>query len=344
MRINRSGHALTGAVLSFALLATACGSDTTTAGSDTTTSETDGAMGAGLSGNIDISGSSTVEPISNAVKDDFNADNPDVAISVSGPGTGDGFAVFCTGETDISDASRPIKDSEAEDCTTNGIEYTELRIGIDGIAVITSRANDTVDCVDFAAIYGLVGPESTGFGNWSDAATIAGDLGSTTELPDADLSVVAPGEESGTYDSFVELVLEGFADERGQAAEARPDYDASPNDNVIVEGIEGSDTAFGWVGYAFYDAEQDRLKALAVDDGESGCVDPTPETIASGDYPLSRPLFIYVNNESYTTKPEVAAYVDFYVNDGIDNVTEVGYVALDDASLQELRDAAGSIG
>lgn len=333
MRIRQHAR-LTGVALSLALVAAACGGAETGDGGD---------GGGGTGGNINISGSSTVEPISNAVAADFNVDNPDVAISVSGPGTGDGFAAFCAGETDISDASRAIKDEEATDCEANGIEYTELLIGIDGIAVITSPANDAVECVDFAAIYGLVGPESTGFSSWSDAQGIADELGSTTELPDADLTVIAPGEESGTYDTFVELALEDFADERGEDAVARPDYQASANDNVIVEGIEGSDTAFGWVGYAFYGEEADALKALQVDDGESGCVEPTDETIASGEYPLSRPLFIYVNNASYNDKPEVAAYVDFYVGEGIDNVTEVGYVALDDAALQELRDTAAGI-
>ncbi|MDQ3448861.1 MAG: substrate-binding domain-containing protein, partial [Chloroflexota bacterium] len=180
--------------------------------------------GGDLSGTIVISGSSTVEPISTRVKELFNEEFPNVAISVDGPGTGDGFALFCAGETDISDASRAIKEEEAAACADAGVEYVELKGAIDGLSVITSAANEAVECVTFADIYALVGPESTGFDNWMDAQAIATELGSTSTLPDAPLTITAPGEESGTYDSFVEIVIEEFNEDREQEAQTRPDY------------------------------------------------------------------------------------------------------------------------
>ncbi len=299
------------------------------------------ASGDGLSGDIVISGSSTVEPISVRVQELFNEVEPDVNISVDGPGTGDGFALFCEGSTDISDASRAIKDSEAETCAANGIEYTELQVGIDGIGVMTN-VNNPVECVTFADLYALIGPESTGVGSWADGNARSAELGGAGDMPDAGLDIFGPGEESGTFDSFVEIVLEDFADERGQDAITRPDYNPSADDNVILQGIQGSDTSLGWVGYAFAANAQD-VKLLQVDDGESGCVDATPENIASAAYPIARPLFIYVNNASAAEKPQVQAYVDFYMADGLDiAVSDVGYVALADDAKAATRSAWGS--
>ena len=191
------------------LVVAACGGDDDddddASGDDTETTEADGG---GASGEIVISGSSTVEPISSAVASAFNEANPDVAISVSGPGTGDGFEQFCAGETDVSDASRPIDAEEVTACEDAGIEFIELKIGIDGISVITSTANDAVTCLSFADLYALLGPESQGIDNWSGADSLAAELPEGfgalhTPYPDAGLAITAPGEESGTYDSFV---------------------------------------------------------------------------------------------------------------------------------------------
>ncbi len=285
----------------------------------------------GGGGSIAISGSSTVEPISARVAEAFRADRPDLTISVDGPGTGDGFAKFCAGETDISNASRPIKDSEAETCAANGIEFVELQVAIDGLSVITSASNAAVSCLDFHDLYALLGPESIGFSSWSDANDLGAELGGThAPYPDADLSVTAPGEESGTYDTFVELVLEDIADERGEETAARPDYTASANDNVIIDGISGTDTSLGWVGYAFYIENEDKVAALEVDGGD-GCVGPTAETIADGTYPLARALYIYVNTAKAGEKPELTDLVDFYLSDeGLAAVGEAGYVELAD--------------
>jgi phosphate transport system substrate-binding protein len=300
--------------------------------------------GGSLSGDIVISGSSTVEPISSIVAEDFSAANPEVQYSVDGPGTGDGFALFCAGDTDVSDASRAIKEEEAALCEENGISYVELQIGIDGLSIITSHDNADVTCLSFGDLYALLGPESQGFDNWSDADALAGETGADfgeihAPYPDADLVVTAPGEESGTYDSFVELVIAGVAEARGQDATTRPDYQASADDNVIVENIGGSPSSLGWVGFAFADESSDSVKSLEVDGGD-GCVAPTPDTIASGDYPIARPLFIYVNAEEAAARPELAAFVDYYLSDeGIAAVTEADYVALDDAALEETRAA-----
>ncbi|HJP72209.1 MAG TPA: phosphate ABC transporter substrate-binding protein PstS family protein [Candidatus Limnocylindria bacterium] len=305
-------------------------------------SPTTAPAGSGLSGTVVISGSSTVEPITSIVAEDFAAANPDVQYSVDGPGTGDGFALFCAGDTDISDASRPISDEEIAACDEAGIEYVELQIAIDGISVITSPDNADVTCLSFGDLYALLGPESQGFESWSDADELAGEIGNDfgeihAPYQDAPLDVTAPGEESGTFDSFVELVLDDIADARGQDATTRPDYQASADDNVIIENIGGSASSLGWVGSAFADQSRDSVKSLEIDAGE-GCVAPTAETIASNEYPISRPLFIYVNTAEADARPELAAFVDYYLSDdGIGAVTEADYVALDEGALEDTR-------
>ena len=341
MRSPRTRPArLLAALLALTLLAAACGDDGDgEAAGDTATG------GGDASGNIEISGSSTVEPISALVAEQFQGQNPGVAISVEGPGTGDGFQRFCAGETAISDASRPISEEEIADCEASGVEFVELQVAIDGLSVITSPDGDTVaDCLSFTDMYALVGPESQGIGTWADANDLAAELGGTVAapFPDVPLTVVAPGEESGTYDSFVELVIEPIAEERGEDAQTRPDYQASADDNVIVQGIQGAEGSLGWVGYAFFEENQDALKAFDVtgDGSEGGCVAPTPETIASGEYPLSRPLFIYVNAGMAEQNEALQQFVDFYLSEeGIQAVSDAGYVSLEESALEETRQA-----
>jgi phosphate transport system substrate-binding protein len=324
------------------LLAAACGD-----GDDTSSSAGASDGGDGVSGEVNVTGSSTVEPISVAVAELFQESNGDVTVNVDGPGTGDGFEQFCNGEADITDASRAIEQEEIDACEQNGVEFIELKVAFDGLSVLTNPANDAVTCLTFADLYALVGPESEDVDRWSDAAALAGELGSTTELPDAPLDVTAPGEESGTYDSFIELALADIAEERlaagaiseDQAETTRPDYQASGDDNVIIEGIEGSDSSFGWVGFAFAEAAGDGVEELEVDGGE-GCVGPSAETISDGSYPLSRPLFVYVDAQKAEDNAAVAAYVDFYLSDeGIASVEEVGYVALPDDQFGETTTA-----
>jgi phosphate transport system substrate-binding protein len=322
--------------LAVGLFAAACGGD----GGNGTGSED---IETGLSGSIVVSGSSTVEPISVGVAEKFSSINPDVAIRVDGPGTGDGFELFCNGETDISDASRPIDtEEEVPVCEENGIEFIELKVAIDGLSVITSPANEAVECLSFPDLYALLGPESEGFDNWTDANELGAEVGGSGDYPDAPLVVTAPGEESGTYDSFVELVLEDIAVEHGESEDGpftRADYQASADDNVIIEGIAGNDTSLGWVGFAFAVQNPDSIRAIAIEEEEgSGCVEPTPDTISSGEYPIARDLYIYVNTVKLAENPAVQAYVDYYLTDeGIASATEVGYVALHPDDLEASR-------
>ena len=201
----------------------------------------------------------------------FSQANPDVAFSVQGPGSGDGHKAACAGE-----------------------------VPIDGISVITSIENTSIDCLDFADLYSLIGDEATGFGSWSDANVLNADLGGNGPFPDADLEIFAPGEESGTFDSFVEIALEDIWDARVEAGAAndafavRPDYNTSADDNVIIDGIGGNASSLGWVGFAFADENRDRVKLLEIDGGD-GCVAPTAETIASAAFPISRFLYTYVD-------------------------------------------------
>ena len=297
---------------------------------------------------IFVSGSSTVEPISARIADAFSSKNPDIAVRVEGPGTGDGFEMFCSGESDISDASRPIKAEEVEKCQAAGIEFAELKVAIDGLSVVTSTAND-IDCLSFADLYALLGSESIAFDNWSEANKLANDLESTLDAseygeirapyPDMELTVTAPGEESGTFDSFTEIVLEHIAEEREADPLPRPDYQASPNDNVILDGIAGSDGSLGWAGYAFARENQTKIKILEVDAGE-GCVAATPETIAAGEFPISRALYIYINLDKAATNAELVKFVDYYLSDeGMTQVPKVGYVSLTPEDLAATRQA-----
>lgn len=324
------------------LVMTACGTGGT--GNDDGNGGSGGGNGA-VSGSVFVSGSSTVEPITTLVAEMFAEENDGFDYTVEGPGTGDGFALFCNGETDISDASRAIKDEEAAACEDAGIEYTEILVAYDGLAVITSVENDAVSCLSFADLYALLGPESQDFNNWSDADSLAAELPEgfgelNTPYPDAELIVTAPGEESGTFDSFVEIVLEELADERGQDATTRPDYVASANDNVIIEGITGSPTSLGWVGLAFASENTDTVKIIEIDGGD-GCVAPSDETVVDETYPIARPLYIYVNNARANENAALVSFVDFYVQN-LDAAGEVGYVNLSEEEMSE--SAAGWTG
>ena len=342
----------------FALFTAACGDDDDTteadSGSDSTAAPAaeeeptdEPAEAPALEGSIAVSGSSTVFPIVQKQAEEFAAANPGVAISVDGPGSGDGAARFCDGEIPIGNASRAYKDSELETCAANGIEFIEIRRGIDGISVITSANNNAVECVSFSQIYALLSEEATGFDSWADANALLAEMGSAAgELPDAPLDIFGPGEESGTFDSFGEIVIEAVAkgktgldtEARDFAQTIRPDYTSSPNDNVIIEGIASSDTSLGWVGFAFAkeaeEAGEAKLLAVAKEDGGE-CVVPTPETIASADFPISRFLYTYVNAEMADSAPAVAAFVDYMMSDaGLESVTAVGYIDLAEADQQ----------
>lgn len=332
-----------------AIVAAACSDD----GGDDAGSDGDGGTTAetgGLTGAITVSGSSTVLPISSLVAEIFNESSPDVGITVDGPGTGDGFELFCNGETDISDASRPIDEEEIAACEGNGVEFVELEVAFDGITVMTNPENTGVECLNSGDLYALFGPESEGFANWSDADALASEVGGTGGFPDASLDITAPGEESGTYDAFVELsgipdtaVEHGVPEEESEAL--RKDYQASPDDNVIIQAMEGSPSSLGFVGFAYAEEAGDAIREIAVDGGD-GCVSPSAETIADGSYPLSRSLFIYVNTAKAAENPALAAFVDYYLTDESlnDIVTEVGYIALPSDRIEATRGAWESVG
>lgn len=341
---------LLGLLMTFMMIASACGSDDDDSEASSDESSESAEPSDCGAGDINVSGSSTVEPITTRVAELYEDVCADTFVTVDGPGTGDGFALFCEGQTDISDASRQIKDGEAEDCAAAGVEYTELLVAYDGIAVMTSPANTAVECLSFVDLYALLGGLSEGFGKWSDANDLAAELGSdVAPYPDAALDISAPGTESGTYDSFIEIVLEDLGEEQEgeDGTFVRTDFSGNADDNVIIEGIAGSDASLGWVGFAFAEENLDRVKEIAISKEVGGeCVTPTIETIADGSYPVSRGLYIYVNDEKLDSNPALGGFIDFYLNDGYyESVTEAfgesGYVPLPDDLLAETKAALG---
>jgi phosphate transport system substrate-binding protein len=295
-----------------------------------------------------VTGSSTVEPISVRVAELFEDVSSDVFVSVEGPGTGDGFKKFCAGEADMADASRRIKDPEIEDCAAAGIDWVELAVAYDGLAIVT-HPDTPIDCLSFPDLYALLGPEAKGTTSWTEAGELAAELGSTTELPDLRLEISAPGTESGTYDSFVELVIADIAEarvEEGVVAEAdaealRPDYPSAADDNMIIATVGGQSGTLGFIAYA--EASLDRVKLLAVDGGD-GCVEPTAESIADGTYPISRTLYVYASVTAAAERPPLVEFVDFYVGEGLEPaVTAAGYVLLPPEAEEATRAAWAAV-
>jgi phosphate transport system substrate-binding protein len=266
-----------------------------------------------LSGSINIDGSSTVFPITEAISEKFNEMHPDVRIAVGVSGTGGGFKKFCANETDVQDASRAIKDSEAEECKAAGIEFTEFLVGLDGIVNVVNPSNDFATCLTVEQLTAIWSPDST-VNNWNQV---------DPSFPDLKLALYGPGTDSGTFDFFTEVI-------NGEAKKSRSDYTASEDDNVLVQGVAGDDGGLGYFGLAYFIANEDQLTGLAVDDG-NGCVTPSFETVADGSYtPLARPLFIYAKN-SALERPEVFEYIRFYLENASVTVAEVGYVPVDDS-------------
>lgn len=289
---------------------------------------------AALSGDILADGSSTVYPVTQAAAEEFQRYAPDVRTTVGVSGTGGGFERFCAGETDISNASRPIKEEEIELCKQNGIEYIELPVAYDGLAVLANPANDWVECLTVDELKKIWEPAAQGkITNWNQVRE---------SFPDRPLQLYGPGTDSGTFDYFTDEIV-------GEEGASRGDYTPSEDDNVIVQGISGEDNALGYFGYAYYQANQDALKLIAVDNGDGKCVQPSVDTVKQGTYkPLSRPIFIYVKKES-AEKPQVKAFVDFYLGESFTPLVqspEVGYIALSDELYSGIakRFAAGTTG
>jgi phosphate transport system substrate-binding protein len=285
-----------------AMGAAACGND------DNESTASSGSSGNGdLSGSIKIDGSSTVAPFAQAAQEAFQAENPGVKITVGTSGTGGGFEKFCAGETDISDASRPIKpDEEAPVCKKAGVDYTELQVANDGIAVVTNPELK-VDCLTADQLKKL----------WNQGSKVKNLSEIDPKLPDVELSLFGPGTDSGTFDFFTDVI-------NGEEGVSREDYQPSEDDNILVQGVAGEPGGFGYFGHSYYEQNQDQLNLVKVDGGD-GCVEPTTETIQSGEYkPLSRPLFMYPSAKALK-RPEVKAFLD-YIEANYEEIAEASQI------------------
>ena len=267
-----------------------------------------------LSGTIKIDGSSTVFPVTEAVAEEFRVEQPDVQVTIGISGTGGGFKKFGRGETDISNASRPIKQKEIDICEENGIAYQELTVAYDGLAVLVNPQNDWVDYFTIEELKKLWEPDAQGkIMRWNQIRP---------EWPDKEVHLFGPGIASGTYDYFTEAVV-------GESGASRGDFTASEDDNVLVQGIAGDKYGLGFFGLAYYEENKDKLRLVSVDGGD-GPVFPSLETVSNGTYsPLSRPLFVYVNSNA-AKKVAVAEFINFYIANATTLTTEIGYVPLPD--------------
>ena len=309
-----------------------------------------GAQSSGSRG-VNISGSSSVEPITSLVAELFSKKNSSASIRVDGPGTGDGFKLFCAGSTDASDASRIIKPEEVAACDAKGITYTELPVGIDGLTVVVNKSSK-LKCVDQAQLYGLFGPESDG--SFATAQTLATAFGSTnTALPvSGTVKKFTPGPESGTYDSFIELAYQKLidgqiaakkiattVDTKGKtiAAESVKSDGKFPNDNDIIKRVASTPNGIGFLGYAYYKENTDSVKSIAVvNPTTKTCVKASKRNIRDATYaPLSRLLYIYPNNAKVAANPELKSFMNFYMtkNTLTKTVAAAGYVPLSSSEI-----------
>jgi phosphate transport system substrate-binding protein len=315
-------------VLAAGLLATAtaaCGrSDSASDGTNAAISNTSSS----LSGRIEADGSSTVGPFVTAAAEEFQAQNPGVQVTVGISGTGGGFERFCAGETDLSDASRPIKDDEEVPvCQTNGIDYTEFQVANDGIAVVTNKENDWATCLTVEQLNKIWGPDSK-IDNWNQV---------DPSFPDQKLTLAGPGTDSGTFDFFTGVI-------NGEEDASRTDYQATEDDNVTVQAVSGDKGGLGYFGLSYFEQNQDTLNDVEVDGG-SGCVAPSSETVQDGSYtPLSRPLFVYVKNTSLQ-KPEVAAFMKYILDNQAQIAEKALFVPMTDEQAQKAEsDYTAAIG
>jgi phosphate transport system substrate-binding protein len=303
-----------------ALAAAACGDD----------DDDDGGGGGGgdgggdLSGTIRIDGSSTVGPFAQAAQEAFQGENPGVRITVAQSGTGGGFEKFCAGETDISNASRPIdEEEEVPICEQNNVQYTEVQVANDGISVATNPEL-AVDCMTTQQLKQL----------WQQGSKVSSLSEIDPSLPDGELSLFGPGTDSGTFEFFTEEI-------NGEEGNSRKDYQPSEDDNVLVQGVAGESGGLGYFGFSYYEQNKDKLNLVGVDSG-NGCTKPSLETIASGEYePLSRPLFMYPSQEAIR-RPEVKAFMD-YVVENYQTIAEASsIVPMSEQQATEAKSALGS--
>jgi phosphate transport system substrate-binding protein len=302
--------------LFFALVLAGCGGGGRDEAED---GETDTAAQSDLSGSIAADGSSTVGPYATAAAEQFRQQNSGVRVTVGVSGTGGGFERFCAGETDLSNASRPIDDEEKQACEEKGVAYTEFQIANDALTVVVNPENDWATCLTVAQLK-KIWDQGSKVKTWKDVEA---------EFPAEQMKLYGPGTDSGTFDYFTDEI-------NGEEGRSRSDYSASEDDNVIVQGVSGDKGALGYFGLSYFEQNQDKLKALEIDGG-NGCVAPSAETAQSGEYkPLSRPLFIYVKNSSLE-RPEVKAFLQ-YILDNEQSIAEAAqFVPLTDEQLEKAK-------
>jgi phosphate transport system substrate-binding protein len=307
--------ALSAMVSSVLAFTTACGNNAENTGSNEDKEKNQAAEQ--LEGEVKMDGSSTVFPIMEAAAEEYMAEQPGVKVSVGQSGTGGGFEKFTKGETDFSNASRPIKDEEKQAAANGGIEFQEFQIAYDGLSVVVNKENDWVDHLTVEELKKMW-TEDGKVKKWSDIRP---------GWPDEEIKFFSPGHDSGTFDYFDEVILEG--------AEIVKNAQLSEDDNVLVQGVAGDKNAIGYFGYAYYLENKDKLKVVPIDAGK-GPVEPTNETIQSGEYtPLSRPLFTYVNTKALKEKAQVYDFAKFILENAGDFAEEVGYVRLPQEKYDE---------
>ncbi|WP_231955273.1 PstS family phosphate ABC transporter substrate-binding protein [Occultella aeris] len=320
--MQRTTFALGSSVLILALAA--CGGQ----GSGADGGSGTGGEGGGLSGEVVIDGSSTVEPLSSAAATNFRDVEPGVNVTVATSGTGGGFQRFCADETDISDASRPIKDEEAEACAAAGVEFTEIVIANDGLSVVVNPDNDWLECITTEQLATIWAPDSEGtVTSWNQV---------DPSFPDVPLDLYGAGTDSGTFDYFTEAI-------NGEEGAIRTDYSPSEDDNLTVQGVSGSQGGMGFFGLSYAEENADSVKLLDVDGGE-GCVTPSRDTVQDGSYaPLGRPLFIYVNNARYAENEALRTFVDFYLENEETIAAEALFIDLTDEQAAQAQDELASL-
>jgi len=299
----------------------ACGGD-----DEETTTGGGGGEASGLSGSITIDGSSTVAPLSEAAAELFQEENPEVRVTVGTSGTGGGFEKFCAGETDISDASRPIKDDEeAPICKKNGIGFEEVQVANDGLSVVVNPQNDWAECLTVEQLK-KIWDRGSNVKSWKDV---------DSKFPDEEIQLFGAGTDSGTFDYFTEAI-------NGEEGRSRSDYQASEDDNVTVQGVSGSKGAMGYFGLSYALENEGKVKAIEIDGGD-GCVTPSTETVQSGEYkPLGRPLFVYPSDKALA-KPEVKAFMEFYIANAEQIAEQAQFVPMTPEQQQKSADLVAKL-
>jgi len=310
-------------VLAGALALSACGGQEAESGSTGTDGE------AALSGSIASDGSSTVGPLTSAAAELFMGENSGVQITVGTSGTGGGFKKFCEGQTQLSNASRPIKDEEKAACEANGIEYQEVVVANDAMTVVVNKENTFAKCLTVQELNTMWAPEATGkVTTWNQI---------NPAFPAENLKLYGPGTDSGTFDYFTDEI-------NGEEGASRTDYEPSEDDNIIVQGVAGDKNALGYFGFTFFEENADKLTAVEIDGGK-GCVAPSSETARDGSYtPLARPLFVYVDKKAFASNPALASFMNFYIENDTAIAEAAKYIPLSDEQKKTAQDELASLG